>query len=104
MELISNRVTYRVEMVSANTEYSQAVTGEPCFLTISVETLNATFRFSFTAQTVGQESTTGSAIGKPVFQGGEWDSKGFITVSDKTIYFRSPQAGTIAFIEEFKRR
>ncbi len=70
-------------------------------ITISADSLSSQILFSFTAQTVGQESTTGSSVGKRIFQGAEWKSPGFIEGGSKVVYAQSPNAGTVMVIEEW---
>jgi hypothetical protein len=85
--------TYRVTLTVAGTEYSQALTGRATKVTISADDLSSTIFISFTA--------LASGTGKRIFPGAEWFSPGFIRGS-KTVYLQSPNAGTVAVIEEWE--
>lgn len=85
--------TYRVTLTNANTEYSQVLNSRAARISVSAEVLTSRLRFSFTSGASG--------TGRIVFEGAEWVSPGFMR-GDKTIYLQSPQAGTVAYIEEWE--
>ena len=93
-ELVSNYKTYRKAVDGANTETSQVITAEPCRITISIDDLTSTGRFTFTSGA--------SATGRQVFQGGEWRTPRPFGAYAKTVYFQSPNAGAVFMIEEYK--
>ena len=93
-ELISNYTIYRLTLTDANTEYSQAITAQPCRFTVSLDDLTSTARFTLTSGASG--------TGKRIFQGGEWHTPKPFGAFAKTIYAQSPNAGAILVIEEYK--
>lgn len=93
-EYIKNYTLYRVTLTLANTEYSQVLSVRPVRITVSADDLTSQILFSFTALS--------SSTGKRIFQGSEWESPGFIWQPTKTIYLQSPNAGSIAIIEEWQ--
>jgi hypothetical protein len=90
---LKNYTIYRITCTLANTEYSQALSDRPTKITISMDDLSSTARFTFTA--------LASGTGKQIFQSSEWVSPGFVC-NPKTLYVQSPNAGSVVVVEEWQ--
>ncbi len=91
---VKNYVLYNLTLTLANTEYSQALTEDRCFIRIHSTDLSSSARLSFTA--------AGSGTGEIIFAGAEWFTPAPMANGAKTVYLQSPNAGAVFQIVVFE--
>lgn len=89
---VTNYKVYNKTLVLDNTEYSQQMTERASYFEVKVRSLTAELKVAFVA---GGSGTTYFTI--PA--GSTWYTKG-VVAGQKTLYFQSPQAGTVVEIIE----
>ena len=92
--VVKNYTLYALTLTNANTEYSQAISDQRCFVRIHSSDLTSQARLAFTA--------SGSATGEIIFPGSEWSTPVPFAPGVKTVYLQSPNAGAIYQIVTFE--
>lgn len=81
-------------LTNANTEYSQALTEQRCFLRVHSADLSASARIAF--------SSAALPTGEIIFAGSEWFTPAPLAMGAKTVYLRTPNAGAVFQIIVFE--
>jgi hypothetical protein len=91
---VKNYTLYNLTLTLANTEYTQAITSNSCFVRVCSADLTSTARVSLTV--------AGSATGRVIFQGSEWFTPRPLGFGVKNIYMQTQNAGAVYQIEVFE--
>lgn len=84
---VKNYTVYNVTLTDANTEYSQVITDDKCYVRVHAADLTSQFRVAL--------SSANLATGELIFQGSEWSPPAPFDFGDKTIFLRTPNAGAV---------
>ena len=91
---IKNYTLYNLTLTLADTEYSQVISENSCYVRVHSADLTSQARISLTS--------AGLSTGEIIFQGGEWFTPEPFGFGVKTIFLRSPNAGAIYQIIVFE--
>lgn len=91
---VKNYTLYNLTLTLADTEYSQAITDNSCYVRVHSSDLTASARIALTSADL--------PTGEVVFAGAEWSTPEPFAYGAKTIFLRTPNAGAIFQIVVFE--